>query len=142
MTDLLKIIGAFAVENRNGVEVIVPPVTQITLGDWCEKKLPYYSGTGYYTTTVNLDARQIGKRLMLKCELGKDVLTVQVNGQMVKTCLWKPYEADISAYVHEGENTITLGVVNTLMNLLESSHTPSGLTRAEIVPYDRYEFHA
>lgn len=142
MTDLLKIIGAFAVENRNGVEVIVPPVTQITLGDWCAKKLPYYSGTGYYTTTVNLDARQIGKRLMLQCELGKDVLTVQVNGQMVKTCLWKPYEADISAYVHEGENTITLGVVNTLMNLLESSHTPSGLTRAEIVPYDRYELHA
>ncbi|MDD6199747.1 MAG: hypothetical protein PUB93_00550 [Firmicutes bacterium] len=76
---------------------------------------------------------------MLQCDIGKDVLLVRVNGQDVKTCLWKPYTADISAFVREGENEITLGVVNTLMNLLESSHTPSGLFAASVVPYDRYE---
>ena len=71
--------------------------------------------------------------------IGKDVLLMKVNGQLVKTCLWKPYEADLTPYVHEGENEITLGVVNTLMNLLESTRNPSGLFKAEIVPMDRYE---
>ena len=139
MIDLLKIIGSFAVERQNGVDTIVPMVTTMTLGDWVGKKLPYYSGTGFYTTKVNLTAQQLSKKLMLKCDIGKDVLLVKVNGRDVKTCLWKPYVADISEFVHEGENEITLGVVNTLMNLLESSHTPSGLFEASIVPYDRYE---
>ena len=61
-----------------------------------------------------------------------------MNGKPVRTCLWKPYTADISHFVHVGENEIRLGVVNTLMNLLESSHTPSGLLKAQIVPMDRY----
>ena len=47
--------------------------------------------------------------------------------------------ADISAYVKAGENEITLGVVNTLMNLLESTRNPSGLFAAKITPYDKYE---
>ncbi len=139
MIDLLKIIGSFAVESREGAETIVPMVTTMELGNWVEQKLPYYSGTGYYTAKFHLTAEQASKVLMLSCDIGKDVLLVSVNGQEAKTCLWKPYQADISAFVHEGENEITLGVVNTLMNLLESSHTPSGLFRAEISPHDRYE---
>ena len=74
----------------------------------------------------------------MKAEIGRDVLTVAVNGTPVKTCLWRPYEADLTPYLQVGENEITLGVVNTLMNLLESTHNPSGLFAAEIVPFDRY----
>ncbi len=139
MTDLLKIIGSFAVEERDGEEVIVPMIKELEAGDWTKKKLPYYSGTGYYTAKVNLTPEQAGKKLMLSAEIGKDVLLVSVNGQPVKTCLWKPYVADISAYVKAGENEITLGVVNTLMNLLESTRNPSGLFAAKITPYDKYE---
>ena len=53
--------------------------------------------------------------------------------------IFPPRCAFCGGFLHEGENEITLGVVNTLMNLLESSHTPSGLFDASIVPYDRYE---
>lgn len=139
MTDLLKIIGSFAVEERDGVEVIVPMVENLDTGDWTKKKLPYYSGTGYYTTKVNLTEEQAGRKLMLSAKVGKDVLLIKVNGELVKTCLWNPYVADISSYVKPGENEITLGVVNTLMNLLESTRNPSGLFEAKIVPYERYE---
>lgn len=139
MLDLLKIIGSFAVEQVDGDDCIVCQVKTMELGNWVEKKLPYYSGTGYYTTKVSLSGEQLRRRLMLKAEIGRDVLLVKVNGRLVRTCLWRPYEADISEYVKEGENEITLGVVNTLMNLLESTRNPSGLFRAEIVPYDRYE---
>lgn len=139
MTDLLKIIGSFAVEERDGMEVIVPMVEAMEAGDWTKKKLPYYSGTGYYTTKVCLTEEQAGRRLMLSAKVGKDVLLIKVNGELVKTCLWNPYVADISSYVKPGENEITLGVVNTLMNLLESTRNPSGLFEAKIVPYERYE---
>lgn len=138
MIDLLKVIGTFAVEEKNGRETIVPMVGTMTLGDWVGMKLPYYSGTGTYTKKFTLSAEQLTKKLVLQAELGKDVLLIEVNGKPVKNCLWKPYTADISAFVKEGENEIRLGVVNTLMNLLESSHTPSGLMSAKIVPYDRY----
>ncbi len=142
MVDLLKFIGTFAVEKVGETEHIVPMVDTMELGDWTQKKLPYYSGTGYYTTHIHLDGAQCRRKLMLQADIGKDVLLVKVNGRLVKTCLWKPYQADISEYVHEGDNEITLGVVNTLMNLLESTRNPSGLFRAKLVPYDRYELQA
>lgn len=139
MVDLLKIIGTFAVEEKNGVEHIVPMVETLPLGNWVEKKLPYFSGTGYYTKKIVLDEEQLSRKLMLKADVGRDVLLIRVNGKDVKTCLWKPYQADITELLHPGENEITLGVVNTLMNLLESTRNPSGLFSAEIVPLDRYE---
>lgn len=138
MTDLLKIIGSFAVERISGRETIVEPRTGITLGDWNEKGYPYYSGTGFYTKKVFLNKEHLKRKLMLQAELGRDVLLISVNGKPVKNCLWKPYEADLTPFLQEGENEITLGVVNTLMNLLESTHNPSGLFAAKIVPFDRY----
>ena len=139
MTDLLKIIGCFAVETKGGTETIVPPKAELPLGDWNNCGYPYYSGTGFYTATVELTKELLHKKLLLKADVGRDVLTVSVNGKPVKTCLWRPYEADLTPYLHEGKNEITLGVVNTLMNLLESTHNPSGLFAAEILPFDRYE---
>ena len=138
MTDLLKIIGSFSVETVDGVETIVPPKTELPTGDWNKYGYPYYSGTGFYTATVELAAEQLQKKLLLKADVGRDVLLVSVNGEPIRTCLWRPYEADLTPYLKEGKNEITLGVVNTLMNLLESTHNPSGLFSAEIVPFDRY----
>lgn len=138
MIDLLKLIGSFGVEQRrNGSHIC--HARRYGSGRLTDKKLPYYSGTGFYTCRVNLTREQTRRRLMLKAKIGRDVLVIRVNGQEVKTCLWNPYTADISAYVKPGENEITLGVVNTLMNLLESTRNPSGLFEAEILPYDRYE---
>lgn len=138
MTDLLKIIGSFSVEEHDGIETIAAPKTEIGLGDWNNFGYPYYSGTGLYTAKIAVTAEMLRQKLLLKADIGRDVLTVAVNGEPVKTCLWRPYEADLTPYLHEGENEITLGVVNTLMNLLESTHNPSGLFRVEIVPFDRY----
>ena len=139
MTDLLKVIGSFSIEEHNGVETIVPPRAELPLGDWNAFGYPYYSGTGLYTAKVPITKELLERKLLLKASVGRDVLTIAVNGKPVKTCLWRPYEADLTPYLQEGENEITLGVVNTLMNLLESTHNPSGLFSAEIVPYDRYE---
>jgi len=138
MLDLLKIIGDFGIKEAFGTEIITEPVRKVSFGDWVKQGLPYFSGTGSYTQTITLDEEACSKELILTADVGKDVLEVYVNGQLVKTCLWKPYEADISAYVKPGENEICLKVVNTLINLLEGTKTPSGLFAAEIIPYEKY----
>ncbi|TAH73691.1 MAG: hypothetical protein EWM47_02775 [Anaerolineaceae bacterium] len=141
MVDLLKIIGDFGIKEVDGREVISDPVRSVRFGDWVQQGLPHFSGTGSYTQTITLDEETCKKALFLKAELGTDVLEVYVNGSLVKTCLWKPYEADISDYVKPGENEICLKVVNTLINLLEGTRNASGLFDATIVPFDRYEIY-
>ena len=71
-------------------------------------------------------------------DVGTDVLEVYVNGELVKTCLWNPYTANLTGTLKPGKNQITLKVVNTLINLLEGARNPSGLFSAQIVPFDRY----
>ncbi|MBP5295256.1 MAG: hypothetical protein J6Y95_06000, partial [Lachnospiraceae bacterium] len=143
IVDILKVIGSFGVEKRKTetgeAESIVEVPKRIRLGDWTKGDYPYYSGTGWYGTTLNLSAEDLSRRLILKADPGRDVFLVRVNGKDAGTCLWKPYSVDLTAFLQEGENRIELGVVNTLMNLLESSRTPSGLFSAEILPYDVYE---
>ncbi|MGF7141821.1 hypothetical protein HNQ56_000231 [Anaerotaenia torta] len=139
MVDLLKVIGDFGIKEDDGREIITRPVNAVTFGDWTKQGLPYFSGTGSYTQTIVLDEETCRKALLLTAEVGTDVLEVYVNGELVKTCLWRPYEAEISAYVKPGENEICLKVVNTIINLLEGTRNPSGLFHAEIRPFDRYE---
>lgn len=135
MTDILKIIGKFSVED----ETIVPKKEIIKMGDWGKQGYPYYSGTGTYTCHVNLSQEYLERQLILTAVIGKDVLEIEINGKPVKTCLWKPYRADITQYVHEGDNKIVMKVTNTLLNLLESSRTPSGLFEAQIIPFEVYK---
>lgn len=139
IVDMLKIIGSFSVTEKDGKEVIDPPVTAIKTGDWTCQGFPYFSGTGSYTQKVTLSEEACSKALMLKADAGTDILEVYVNGVHVKTCLWNPYIADISEYVKPGENEICLKVVNTIINLLEGTRNASGLFEAEIIPYNRYE---
>ena len=100
-------------------------------GDWEEKRLRNRELPA--VEAIGLDGTEIYLTLSRRAD------SIRVNGQDAETRLWKPYAADLTALLHEGENTIELGVINTLMNLLESSHTPSGLFSAALVPYDRYE---
>lgn len=142
MVDLLKIIGSFSVGQRDGRDVILPPVSTLEMGDWVTMGLPYYSGTGSYTQEVEIGEEYMGKELFLKADVGTDVLEVYVNGQLIKTCLWNPYTANLTGALKSGKNKITLKVVNTLINLLEGTRNRSGLFHAEIVPFDRYQTEA
>ena len=138
MVDLLKVIGSFSVGEKGGKDAILPPVRTMKMGDWTTMGLPYYSGTGIYTQTIELHEDYAGKELFLSADVGTDVLEVYVNGELVKTCLWNPYTANLTGALKPGKNEITLKVVNTLINLLEGTRNPSGLFAAQIVPFDRY----
>jgi len=92
-------------------------VGRTTLGDWSQgSALECYSGGAWYRRHVQLDAAQIGNRLVL--DLGQVVATaeVRVNGQRARIRVAPPWQVDISEYVKPGENRLEILVYNTLAN--------------------------
>lgn len=77
-----------------------------------------FSGTATYTTTFNLDNISRGQRVEL--DLGKVsmIAVVKVNGEEVATLWYPPYKVDISDYIKNGENTLTVEVTSTWYNRL------------------------
>ncbi len=126
MLDLLKITGDFRVEMRQELPVITAPSRELTTGNWTAMGYPYYSGAGSYTGTVILPEDMDGYRMMLKGEVGSDILEASVNGGELRKRLWRPYAIDLTGQVHTGENKLTVRVVNTLVNLLEGHIQASG----------------
>lgn len=86
------------------------------LGDWSELGLEGFSGYLDYHTTFTLDDVSGNTRL----DLG-DVLSlaeVWVNGERAGARLWPPFELDVTALVHPGENELTVRVGNLLCNAM------------------------
>jgi Glycosyl hydrolases family 2, sugar binding domain len=138
--DLLKITGDFALRSKEDQYIITAPKNIVNTGSWTVQGYPFFSGAGDYTQTITVDEAYIGKVLKLKVECGKDVAEVWVNGQKVGVRLWNPYEFDLTSFLHAGENTVTVKITNTLINVLEAVEQASGVFNLSLVPYDTYEF--
>jgi hypothetical protein len=138
--DLLKITGDFSLSSRDGRYIISAPRRSIQTGSWTVQGYPYFSGMGEYTQTITVEEAYVGKILKLNIECGKDIAEVWVNGQKAGIRLWNPYELDITPFIRVGENTITVKITNTLINVLEAVEQASGVFNICIIPYDRFEF--
>lgn len=79
-------------------------------------------------------------RILLKADVGTDVLEGWVNDQPAGKCLWRPYAMDLTSLVKPGENKLCLRVVNTLVNLLEGKKQASGLFHLEITAHPQVNF--
>jgi hypothetical protein len=136
----VKLVGSFAVEERNGVEVMVAPKAELAIGSWTDQGYPYYAGVGVLTTTVTIPEAFQGKRVFLELECGDDVVDVAVNGEEVGTILWHPYRIEITSFLKPGEHTIQVSVTNTLINFFEGVKRPGGLLQAPVLkPYHAWE---
>ena len=122
---LLTIDTPWKVEFKASVET--PAATTFdTLSDWSENAnddIKYFSGTGIYTTTVNIP-RLEGDRQTLQLGDVKYLAEVIVNGQNLGI-VWKaPYQADITGALHKGKNTIEIRVTNLWINRLIGDQQP------------------
>lgn len=77
-----------------------------------------FSGTASYHTTFNINNMKRGG--MVELDLGRVdmVAVVKVNGKAVRTLWFAPYRVDISDYIRQGENTLTVEVTSTWYNRL------------------------
>jgi hypothetical protein len=80
-------------------------------------------------------------RLLLHLNCGEDICEVQINNEKPLILPWHPYNLDVTPYLHNGRNKISLSVTNTLVNILEAEPRPSGLKNRPFIEHQhRYIF--
>ena len=137
LLDLLKITGNFSLSEN---KAIITAPAELKTGDWTRQGYPYFSGTISYTTSIDLPNGYLEGKLFLEADCGEDVLEIELNGNHAGLLPWRPHLLDITEYLNEGTNQITLKVTNTLLNMLEKKSIASGLFwEPRIVFYPRYQ---
>ena len=82
------------------------------------EELKYYSGEAVYSRSFSLDeeALQPKKRIVLHADRVEAAAAVYVNGIHVRDWIMRPWEADITAALRPGENEVRIEVSNLLIN--------------------------
>ena len=75
-----------------------------------------YSGKLRYTKKVRLEKIDIEERFLLEIGDAGTTVKAEINGKTAAVFTYRPFAADITQYVVNGENEITLTVSNTLCN--------------------------
>lgn len=89
------------------------------LTDWTEnkdKRIKYYSGTASYKNTFELDKTSLDKQLFIRFTQLNSIAQIIINNQEAAIVWCSPWEADITPYIKNGQNTIEIQVINALTN--------------------------
>ena len=137
---LIAIQASAIRSGRRGGALFPYPIKQlcskgrIRSGDWGEQKgLAYYSGGICYSNHFTLPALDAHKHYLLDLTDVVSSAEVWVNGLLVGVRMAAPWRFDITAYLKEGDNLLSIRVYNTAHNHYRSIPTlynrsrPSGL---------------
>lgn len=99
------------------VEVVCGKADQ-PLISWSEMGLGWYSGRAIYTKKVKVPSGylQTGTRLILDPGQINYFAEIWVNDKLVAFSPWAPFQTDITGFVNEGENQISIVVANLSAN--------------------------
>jgi len=94
-----------------------------TLSDWRNNEnegIKYYSGTAFYQTTFKTLSLKDFKTSRVFLDLGKvkNLARVTLNGKDLGTLWTSPWRVEITNALQEGENTLTVEIVNLWANRL------------------------
>lgn len=119
------LIGPFVIEDR--VRLNTSP--EHMFGCWASAGYPYYAGAGEYSQQVDLTHVSLApdEELWLEAEDIRETASLYVNDMEVGIRLWPPYHWNITPYVEQGSNWITIWAANTLENLYGKTALPSGM---------------
>ncbi len=83
-------------------------------GDWRDLGLATFSGMATYTRTLEI----AGRDEQVTLDLGKVSATaeVRVNGRVAATLVASPWKCDITPFLNQGSNELSVTVANTLAN--------------------------
>jgi hypothetical protein len=109
------ILGDFLVNPaRQGFEIAEGNISK--LGSWRESGLPFYSQKVAYTQNFNITSTD-GALFRVKLpRWNGSVASVIVNGQSAGLIAWQPYELDVTSFLAEGVNEITVEITGSLKN--------------------------
>ena len=101
---------------------------------------PRFTGTFRYEGCAQIEYTK-GDRLVLELPAVGDCAEIHVNGQLADRLLSGPFNTDITEYVRDGKNDLTIDVTNTLvwrMHDGQSTHMqvgPTGLMEEPVIRY-------
>jgi hypothetical protein len=84
-------------------------------GSWREAGLPFYSQSVIYSQTFQVSKGEGNFKVKLN-NWNAPVCEVLVNGQSAGLISWQPYETDVTGFLKEGENEISVRVYGSLKN--------------------------
>jgi len=96
------------------IKVLCGPASIAPLSSWSELGFGYYSGRVLYTKSIRVEGD--AKRVWLDLGQVQHYVEVYVNGTLVDTLLWPPYELEITKQIVAGENELALVVSNSIAN--------------------------
>ncbi len=111
----IYILGDFLVKPaRQGFEITDGDIS--TLGSWRESGLTFYSQKVAYSQNFNV-TRTNGTLFKVKLtQWNGSVACVFVNGQSAGLIAWQPDELDVTSFLKDGDNEITVEITGSLKN--------------------------
>ncbi|GAB6393951.1 MAG: alpha-L-rhamnosidase [Bacteroidales bacterium] len=96
---------------------------KFSLVDWSRQRDPalkYFAGTAAYRKTIHIGAGDTGKYKRTLLDLGEmhDIAELEINGKTAGALWAPPYRADITPWLHEGDNHLTIYVTDNWANRL------------------------
>jgi hypothetical protein len=122
------VLGDFALAPLDKGFAIVPE-NALKLGDWNSQGLPFYSAGMTYARKFEIAKPHGPYRVFLPGWYGS-VAEVKVNGKPAGYIGNAPWQADVSALIKPGGNTIEVTVIGTLKNTLGPHHGEPSLGTA------------
>lgn len=121
----------YKVRERNGIttghsfEMVNRPLT-LNSGDFTKQGLCFFAGKLTICTDITV---QLKKSEEIFLDLGTPrcaMLKLSVNGILVKTVLWAPYKIDVTEYLLDGDNHISIELFSSNRNLMGPHHHIDG----------------
>ena len=119
------------------------PITLNNLKSWTDfndEKIKYYSGSADYSCTFNLIKTDISnKKIYLDLGNVQEIAEVRINDRFAGVSWIAPFILDITGFVKEGVNGLTITVVNSWINrLISDSYLPKEkrVTRTNILKFE------
>ncbi len=126
LSEPLRIVGSFAVKNREA-PVTIQPLSDSHDPFSPEECFPFFSGTATYSAVFQLPKIKAASRLVLRLGDVRDTAAVYLNGKLVGKRLWPPYDIELTGCAKPGVNRLRIEVRNNLSNILYGNPRPFGL---------------
>ena len=135
--EAIYLFGSFEVEttnlNRCGINRsffigkpfrLKPVRPQHSIDNLAADGFPFFAGELTMQTSFRCSG---GKDYRIRFQRPDAVVTkISVNGKDLPPFYWAPFNADITQYIHEGENSLSVTLEHSLRNLLGPHHIKAG----------------
>lgn len=116
--------GSFSISCEGS---LMPPLDAIEIGDWREKGLAHFAGTGIYRKSFGWS----GGDALFRLDVGRSVAELVVDGVSLGKRAWGPRQF-IATGLSAGEHQLEIRITNTLAGILRRFY--GGNVVAEIPP--------